>query len=169
MGRLKTDKAEHIKTEKQPGRHRCWQVWGTFWTRTDHCITALIVNASRKEQRRKIAVDVPSSKVRNQLCSTRPELVLFSGLSWTDFWEKGQIFLITKDKINYWVLSHESWACIHGPFWCHSNSRAESGITGLISGEKKLINWLTQYHIFPTSLNFEDVQTAKYVTYLLIL
>ena len=48
---------------------RCSEAWGTFWTWTVLSITALI--AWMKEKWRKEAADIPPSKVRNDLCSTR--------------------------------------------------------------------------------------------------
>ena len=66
---------------------RCWEAWGTFWTWTDQSIKALI--AWRKEEWRKEAVDIPPSKVENDLCSTRQILALFRRQPWEDCWEMG--------------------------------------------------------------------------------
>ena len=67
---------------------RCSEAWGTFSTRTSQSITALI--AWRKEEWRKEAADIQSSKVENDLCSTRQILALFRGQPWGDSWETGR-------------------------------------------------------------------------------
>ena len=66
----------------------CSETWGTFSTWTGQSITALI--AGRKEEWRKEAVDIPSSKVENDLCSTRQILALFWGQPWGGCWETGR-------------------------------------------------------------------------------
>ena len=67
---------------------RCSEAWGTLWTWTGQSITALIV--WRKEEWRKKAVDIPPSKVENDMCSTRQILALFQGQLWGDCWDSGR-------------------------------------------------------------------------------
>ena len=67
---------------------RCSEAWGTFSTWTGQSITAL--TAWRKEEWRKEAADTPTSKVENDLCSTRQILALFRGQPWGDCWETGR-------------------------------------------------------------------------------
>ena len=67
---------------------KCSEAWGTFWTWTGQSITALIT--WRKEEWRKEAADIPTSKVKNDLCSTRQILALFRGQPWGDCWETGR-------------------------------------------------------------------------------
>ena len=56
---------------------RCWAAWGTFWSKTDQCITTLI--AWRKEENSKKVADVPPSTHGNNRHSTRPTLEQFQG------------------------------------------------------------------------------------------
>ena len=58
-------------------RQRCSEAWGTFWTWTGQSIAALIDR--KKEEWRKEAADIPPSKVKKDLCSTRQTLALFPG------------------------------------------------------------------------------------------
>ena len=58
-------------------RQKCWDARGTFWTRTDQSITALIT--WRNDRWGKEEADIPSSEVRNNLCSTSSTFVLFRG------------------------------------------------------------------------------------------
>ena len=67
---------------------RCSEAWGTFSTWTGQSIPALI--AWRKDEWRKEAVDIPPSKVENDLCSTRQILALFRGQPWGICWETGR-------------------------------------------------------------------------------
>ena len=48
------------------------------------------LTAWRKEEWRKEVADIPSSKVENDLCSTRQILALFWEQPWGDFWETGR-------------------------------------------------------------------------------
>ena len=76
------------------------EAWGTFLAGTGQSITALI-GWSKKEWRKE-AADIPCSKVRNNLCSTRLNMAMFQGQPWGDCWETGQ--------------------SMYGPFrvlWCH--------------------------------------------------
>ena len=61
---------------------RCSEAWGTFSAQTSQSITAL--TAWRKEEWRKEAADIPPSKAKNDLCSTRQILALFRGQPWGD-------------------------------------------------------------------------------------
>ena len=58
-------------------RKKCSETWGTFWTWTGEKITTLIT--WRTEEWRKEVGDIPPSKVRNDLRSTRQTLALFRG------------------------------------------------------------------------------------------
>ena len=67
---------------------RCSEAWETFWTWAGQGITAL--TAWRKEEWRKEAANFPTSKVENNLSSTKQILAMFRGQPWGDCWEMGR-------------------------------------------------------------------------------
>ena len=92
------------------GRAGCLEAWGTFRTWSGRSITTLIT--WRKKEWRKEVGDIPPSKIRNNLCSTRQTMALFWEQPWGDCWETG----------------HSTY----GPFWCRLKQKLETGISWFV-------------------------------------